>query len=616
MQNMQCMQSTNKKATVPRSFASGFLQKNIPPQHSPIHIDYSPLIIIYNMQKKNLCYKSDFKITEKCDAGYAMRFRFLYYVGSPSKAYMASYDGETFTNCHLNEDGTLTVCFDDHGLGIGDLMVERRYYFNDEQYQSGVCDVVIPAAPVVVIDKDAPQLSKLFAVVLSTKGLSYLECYAIVEPYWMYGGFGEAAYANEEERKDAEASRVIAENNRVLAENKRENDWTSWFTDTKNTFASWFKDTKTEVSTWFTSAKNEVKTWFEGAKSQWTTWYNSTTGAWTSWFTDAKNAWTSWFDARKSEWTTWFNSTKAEWTSLKSTVETWFSDTKGAWASWYNTTTGAWTKWFNDTKSAWSTWSEGEQSAWASWLTSTKNAWTSWFNATKSEWTTLKADATAATNAANTAKTAADTATTNANAAAARCETATTSANKATSDANAAAAVALSAADTAKSEAQNARVIANDASNVNQQSKQLVAEMSEGLEAQQIATAAAETAAASAQAAAALASKAGNSPMIRPSGLFVSVPKVVPIGGVADVKVEMLPESCYASKVFQSWTGCRVAPDGQAEFTDAGTAVFYVIPTLNDTIAMRVEVTVRELENLQAEDGTEITTEDGISIAI
>ena len=228
----------------------------------------------------------------------------------------------------------------------------------------------------------------------------------------------------------------------------------------------------------------------------------------------------------------------------------------------------------------------------------------------------MKADATAATNAANTAKTAADTATTNANAAAARCETATTSANQATSDANAAAAVALSAADTAKSEAQNARVIATDASNVNQQSKQLVAEMSEGLEAQQIATAAAETAAASAQAAAALASKAGNSPMIRPSGLFVSVPKVVPIGGVADVKVEMLPESCYASKVFQSWTGCRVAPDGQAEFTDAGTAVFYVIPTLNDTIAMRVEVTVRELENLQAEDGTEITTEDSISIAI
>lgn len=557
------------------------------------------------MQKKNLCYKSDFKITEKCDAGYAMRFRFLYYVGSPSKAYMASYDGETFTNCHLNEDGTLTVCFDDHGLGIGDLMVERRYYFNDEQYQSGVCDVVIPAAPVVVIDKDAPQLSKLFAVVLSTKGLSYLECYAIVEPYWMYGGFGEAAYANEEERKAAEASRVIAENNRVLAENKRESDWTKWFTETKNTFSTWFTttknevkswydNTKKEVSAWFTSTKNEVATWFTSTKNEVKTWFDDTKSSWTSWKNDTTSAWSNWFGSTKSDWTTWFTNTSSVWATLKSTIDKWYSDTQSSWTTWYTNVKSDWNKWFADTKTA----------------------WTSWFNATKSEWTTLKADATAATNAANTAKTAADTATTNANAAAARCETATTSANKATSDANASAAVALSAADTAKSEAQNARVIATDAFNVNQQSKQLVAEMSEGLEAQQIATAAAETAAASAQAAAALASKAGNSPMIRPSGLFVSVPKVVPIGGVADVKVEMLPESCYASKVFQSWTGCRVAPDGQAEFTDAGTAVFYVIPTLNDTIAMRVEVTVRELENLQAEDGTEITTEDGISIAI
>ena len=137
------------------------------------------------MQKLNLCYKSDFKITEKCDAGYAMRFRFLYYVGTPAKAFVASYDGENYENCHLNEDGTLTVCFDDHGLGIGTLMVERRYYFDDEQYKTGKCDIVMPAAPVVVIDKDAPTLSKLFEVVLSTKGLSYLECYAIVEPYWM-----------------------------------------------------------------------------------------------------------------------------------------------------------------------------------------------------------------------------------------------------------------------------------------------------------------------------------------------------------------------------------------------------------------------------------------------
>ena len=557
------------------------------------------------MQKKNLCYKSDFKITEKCDAGYAMRFRFLYYVGSPSKAYMASYDGETFTNCHLNEDGTLTVCFDDHGLGIGDLMVERRYYFNDEQYQSGVCDVVIPAAPVVVIDKDAPQLSKLFAVVLSTKGLSYLECYAIVEPYWMYGGFGEAAYANEEERKAAEASRVIAENNRVLAENKRESDWTKWFTETKNTFSTWFTttknevkswydNTKKEVSAWFTSTKNEVATWFTSTKNEVKTWFDDTKSSWTSWKNDTTSAWSMWFGSTKSDWTTWFTNTSSVWATLKSTIDKWYSDTQSSWTTWFSNAKSDWSKWFADTKTA----------------------WTSWFNATKSEWTTLKADATAATNAANTAKTAADTATTNANAAAARCETATTSANKATSDANAAAAVALSAADTAKSEAQSAKAIATDASNINNQSKVLISEMNDGLEAQKAATANAETAAASAQAAAELASKAGTSIMIRPTGMSVDVPKVVPVGATAMVEVSMSPESSYASKVFQSKKGCFVAPDGYAEFTEIGTAVFYVVPTLNDTIAKKVEVTVRALESLQAENGTEITMEDGSTFEI
>ena len=104
--------------------------------------------------------------------------------------------------------------------------------------------------------------------------------------------------------------------------------------------------------------------------------------------------------------------------------------------------------------------------------------------------------------------------------------------------------------------------------------------------------------------------------MIRPTGMSVYVPKVVPVGASALVEVSMSPDSCYASKVFQSKKGCFVAPDGSAEFTDIGTAVFYVIPTLNDTIAKKVEVTVRALESLQAEDGTEITMEDGSTFEI
>ena len=557
------------------------------------------------MQKKNLSYKSDFKITEKCDAGYAMRFRFLYYVGSPTKAYVASFDGENYENCHLNEDGSLTVCFDDHGLGIGTLMVERRYYFDDEQYQTGKCDIVMPAAPVVVIDKDAPTLSKLFEVVLSTKGLSYLECYAIVEPYWMLGGFGDAAYANEEERKSAEASRVIAENNRVIAENKRQDDWLSWFSDTKSEWGTWFEAKKNEVATWFGDTKNEVAAWFNGTKSEVSSWFTATKNEVGTWFSGAQSAWNAWFVATKNEVGTWFSGVKSE-------VSSWLSGAQSSWDKWYGDTKSAWTKWYNDNTSAWATWFQAR-----------KTEWTTWLNATKGEWATLKSDATSATASANNAATSANTATANANAATTAannakvaCDTATAAANQAKTDCDAAAAIAIAAADTAKAEAQSAKAIATDASNINNQSKVLISEMNDGLEAQKTATQNAETAAASAIAAAELASKAGTSIMIRPTGMTVDVPKVVPVGATAMVEVAMSPDSCYASKVFQSAKGCFVAPNGSAEFTEVGTAVFYVVPTLNDTIAKKVEVTVRALESLQAENGTEITMEDGSTFEI
>ena len=557
------------------------------------------------MQKKNLSYKSDFKITEKCDAGYAMRFRFLYYVGSPTKAYVASFDGENYENCHLNEDGSLTVCFDDHGLGIGTLMVERRYYFDDEQYQSGKCDIVMPAVPVVVIDKDAPTLSKLFEVVLSTKGLSYLECYAIVEPYWMLGGFGDAAYANEEERKSAEASRVIAENNRVIAENKRQGDWLSWFSGTKTEWGTWFEAKKNEVASWFGDTKNEVAAWFNGTKSEVSSWFTATKNEVGTWFSGAQSAWNAWFVATKNEVGTWFSGAKSE-------VSSWLSGAQSSWDKWYGDTKSAWTKWYNDNTSAWATWFEAR-----------KTEWTTWLNATKGEWATLKSDVTSATTSANNAAASANTATANAtaattaaNTATANANAATTAANKAKTDCDAAAAIAIAAADTAKAEAQSAKTIATDASNINNQSKVLISEMNEGLEAQKTATQNAETAAVSAQAAAELASKAGTSIMIRPTGMTVDVPKVVPVGATAMVEVAMSPDSCYASKVFQSKKGCFVAPDGSAEFTEVGTALFYVVPTLNDTISKKVEVTVRALESLQAEDGTDITMEDGSTFEI
>ena len=616
------------------------------------------------MQKKNLCYKSDFKITEKCDAGYAMRFRFLYYVGTPAKAYVACFDGSIYSNCQLNGDGTLTVCFDDHGLGIGDLMVERRYYLTDEQFQSGVCDIVVPGSPVVVIDKDVPQDSKLFQLCLSPKGLSYIECESIVEPYWMLGGFGEAAYKNEELRKQQEAARVLAEQKRANAWSEffgaAQSAWDSWFPDTKNTVkswydetteavSSWFSSTKTEVSGWFNTTKNDVATWFSTTKNNFTEWFSKakndysvwfadTSGDYTKWITQAKSDWSEWYSdvttnwaarltAMTNEWTNKMKSVSDQWTSRLEAINNEWSESlaaiNNAWDNRLTAINTEWSEWFTDTKSAWKSWYDENTQAWATWHNETAQAWTTWFDARISEWATLKRDATDATTAANNAAASANTATENANEATAAanqaktdCKAATAAANQAKTDCDAAAETAIKAADTAKNEAQAAKAIATEASNINNQSKVLISEMNDGLEAQKTATTNAETAAASAQAAAELASKAGTSIMIRPTGMSVDVPKVVPVGATAMVEVSMVPDSCYASKVFQSKRGCFVAPDGSAEFTEIGTAVFYVVPTLNDTIAKKVEVTVRALESLQAEDGTEITMEDGSTFEI
>ena len=507
------------------------------------------------MQTKNLCFKTDFKIREKCEAGYVLPFRFLYFVGTVYKAYEVSFDGKEYHNCVLNADGTLTVCFDDHGLCAGKLQVERRYYLDDEQFRTGVCDMVVPAENVIVIDEDAPTESKLFQVVLSTKGLSYLECYSVVEPYWMYGGYGEAAYANEEARKAAEAERKA---NWAAWFGDTKSAWAAWFDNAKKETSNWFSGTKTEVATWFESTKNEVASWFNATRSNVESWFNttkdevsswfySTQSAWNAWFSDTKSAYSSWFSSTKSDWASWFSSTKSGW-------ESWFSSTKNQWAtwlsargdqwnSWFASVQSAWTSWFGDTKSSVASWFSGAQSAWDAWFIATKDEWkvwidqradewNAWWDERKADWTKLSDDASAATAAAD------------------------------------------------------------------------------------VAAKGANTAATAAIAATELASRVATSIMIRPTGMSVDVPKVVPVGATAMVEVSMVPDSCYASKVFQSKRGCFVAPDGSAEFTEIGTAVFYVVPTLNDTIAKKVEVTVRALESLQAEDGTEITMEDGSTFEI
>lgn len=146
------------------------------------------------MDYKNIFFKTDFAITEKSEAGYGVPFRFKYYTASPSRAFVASFDGNEYHNCHLDDDGNLCIGFDDHNMGLGTLMVERTYYLNNSCYVSGVCDERIAPTPVVIEEEGEGGVINKFQIVLSLQGETTIAATSTVQPYYAKGDPGKSAY--------------------------------------------------------------------------------------------------------------------------------------------------------------------------------------------------------------------------------------------------------------------------------------------------------------------------------------------------------------------------------------------------------------------------------------
>ena len=102
---------------------------------------------------------------------------------------MATFDGHEYSNCELDGDGRLCIGFDDHKLGVGTLMVERRYYLTDEHYQSGICDEVIEPSP-VIIKEEVEGVEVEMNVVLGFDGCTAPTITGEIPPYWTQGPVG------------------------------------------------------------------------------------------------------------------------------------------------------------------------------------------------------------------------------------------------------------------------------------------------------------------------------------------------------------------------------------------------------------------------------------------
>lgn len=80
---------------------------------------------------KKYYYKDGFTLMETIEhAKRNVPFSFLYYTEGNKhvRSYMACYDGEQYTNCQREADGSVTVIFKNHELGIGPLVCEKTFY--------------------------------------------------------------------------------------------------------------------------------------------------------------------------------------------------------------------------------------------------------------------------------------------------------------------------------------------------------------------------------------------------------------------------------------------------------------------------------------------------------
>lgn len=71
-------------------------------------------------------YKSDFKLRET-DGDFSKPFRFRYFTSGNYTPYIACFDGKTYTNCKVSEEGGLDVYFVKQKMGVGRLVVEKSF---------------------------------------------------------------------------------------------------------------------------------------------------------------------------------------------------------------------------------------------------------------------------------------------------------------------------------------------------------------------------------------------------------------------------------------------------------------------------------------------------------
>lgn len=146
------------------------------------------------MNKKQIYFKSDFTVILASEAQWGgCPFRLSFYTASPSRAFVASFDGENWENCRLLDDGRLEVAINQKDgtmqtlMGIGTLMCAPEFYLDNDAFRDHVCnEFVKPFAPVFV-DTDGTE----YNVILDLNGSSTLVTIGTLPAFYQKGDKGD-----------------------------------------------------------------------------------------------------------------------------------------------------------------------------------------------------------------------------------------------------------------------------------------------------------------------------------------------------------------------------------------------------------------------------------------
>lgn len=91
-------------------------------------------------------YQSDFEFYQELRNGQSISaapFELTYYIPGKEQKLIASFDGESYTNCRPDGDGIVVVVdYSQVQLGIGSLRCTSRYYLDNSDYPDGTCEPV------------------------------------------------------------------------------------------------------------------------------------------------------------------------------------------------------------------------------------------------------------------------------------------------------------------------------------------------------------------------------------------------------------------------------------------------------------------------------------------